>query len=78
LFHADGTYELKWYGPAPVDFAGTWKIRWDALPPTLVLTCKSSEIREELGMLRLIQLNDETLEAQHAKQSAHRYARVKK
>jgi hypothetical protein len=78
LFRADGTYELKWYGPAPVDFAGTWKIRWNALSPTLVLTCKTSEIPEELGKLRLIQLDDKTLEVKHAKQSAHRYARVKK
>jgi hypothetical protein len=78
LFRADGTYELKRYGPAGDDFAGTWKVRWDALPPTLVLTCKTSEIPEELGKLRLIQLDDETLEAQYAKQGAHRYARVKK
>jgi hypothetical protein len=78
LFRADGTYELKWYGPAPVDFAGTWKVRWDALPPTLILTCNTSEIPEELGTLKLIQLDDENLELKHAKQSAHRYARTKK
>jgi hypothetical protein len=28
LFRADGTYELKWYGPAPQDFAGSWKVRY--------------------------------------------------
>jgi hypothetical protein len=78
LFRADGTYELKMYGPAPIDLAGTWKVRWDALPPTLVLTSKTSEIPEELGKLRLIQLDDETLKAQYGKQDAHRYARVKK
>src|SRR5437870_7687927 len=58
LFRADGTYELKMYGPVPIDLAGTWKVRWDALPPTLVLTCKTAGIPEELGELRLIQLND--------------------
>ena len=78
LFRADGTYELKGYGPAPCDFAGTWKVRWDALPPTLVLTCKTLEIPEELTKLRLIRLDDETLEAKYNKQDAHRYARVKK
>src|SRR3954466_11743802 len=48
LFRADGTYELKRHGPVGDDFAGTWKVRRDALPPTLVLTCKTSEIPEEL------------------------------
>src|SRR6266511_2288512 len=43
-FRADGTYELKGHGPGLSDFAGTWKVRWDALPPTLLLTCKTSEI----------------------------------
>jgi hypothetical protein len=76
LFRADGTYELKGYGPGGDDFAGTWKVRWDALPPTLVLTCKTSEIPEELGKLKLIQLDDETLKAQYARQDAHRYARI--
>src|SRR5262249_42436109 len=78
LFRADGTYELKGYGPGGDEFAGTWKVRWDALPPTLVLTCKTSEIPEELGKLKLIQLDDETLKAQYAKQGAHRYARIRK
>jgi hypothetical protein len=78
LFRADGIYELKGFGPGGDDFAGTWKVRWDALPPTLVLTCKTSKIPEELAELRLIRLDDETLEAKYNKQDAHRYARVKK
>jgi hypothetical protein len=78
LFRADGTHELRGYGPAPIDLAGTWKVRWDALPPTLVLTCKTSEMPEELGKLRIMQLDDETLEVQYAKNHAHRYARAKK
>src|SRR5690242_20170500 len=44
VFQADGTYELKQYGPAPYDSAGAWKVCWDALPPTLVLTCKTSQV----------------------------------
>ena len=78
LFRADGTYEVKGYGPGGDDFAGTWKVRWDALPPTLVLTCKTPGIPEELAKLKLIRLDDKTLEAQYDKQGAHRYARVKK
>ena len=72
MFRADGTYELKRYGPGGDDYAGTWTVRWDALPPTLVLTCKTSEI-PELGKLKLIQLDDETLVAGDG-----RYAREKK
>ena len=78
LFRADGTYELNQYGPGGDDFAGTWKVRWDALPPTLVLTCKTPGIPEELAKLRLIQLDDKTFETQYDKEGGHRYARVKK
>ena len=72
LFRADGTYEVERYGPGGDEFAGTWKVRWDALPPTLVLTSKTPGI-PELGKLRLIQLDDETLVAGDG-----RYAREKK
>jgi len=81
LFRADGTYELTAYGPAPYDIAGTWKVRWDALPPTLVLTCKTSEIPDEVGKtteVKLIQLDDESLAVKHANPDVDRYARVKK
>ena len=64
LFRPDGTYELTGYGPAPDDSAGTWKVRWDALPPTLVLTCKTSAIPDEVGkttQLKLIKLDDKSL-----------------
>jgi hypothetical protein len=69
LFRADGTYELTGYGPAPFDSAGTWKIRWDALPPTLVLTCKTSEVPDVVGKTRevkLIKLDDTSLAIEYA------------
>jgi hypothetical protein len=81
LFRANGTYELTGYGPAPYDSAGTWKVRGDALPATLVLTCKSSEVPEEAGKtteVKLIRLDDETLAVQRGDQPAERYARVKR
>jgi hypothetical protein len=81
LFRADGTYELTGYGPAPYDTAGTWAVRWDALPPTLVLTCKTSEVAEEIGQiteLKLSRLDDEGLAVQYANETVHRYARSKK
>jgi hypothetical protein len=81
LFRANGTYELTEYGPAPDDSAGTWKVRWDALPPTLLLTCKTSEIADEVGKtteVKLIKLDDKSLAIEAADQSLGHYTRVKK
>jgi hypothetical protein len=81
LFRADGTYELTWYGPAPSDSAGTWKVRWDALPPTLVLVCKTSDVPDEVGTtteVKLIQLDDNSLAIKRASPDVDRYAREKK
>jgi hypothetical protein len=84
LFRADGTYELTGYGPAPYDSAGTWKVRWDALPPTLVLTCKTSEIPDEVAKtteVKLIKLDDESLAIEYANRNGSppgHYTRVKK
>jgi hypothetical protein len=84
VFRADRTYELKEYGPAPYDSAGTWKVRWDALPPTLVLTCKTSEVRDEVGKateVKLIKLDDKSLAIEYMNQNGNppgQYTRVKK
>jgi hypothetical protein len=80
-FRADGTYELTGYGPAPYDSAGTWTVRWDALPPTLVLTCKTSEVPDEVGKtteVKLIELDDKNLAVKCASPDVDRYARAKK
>jgi hypothetical protein len=81
LFRADGTYEWTGYGPGHMDSAGTWKVRWDALPATLVLTCKTSKIPEAVGKItevKLIRLDDATLTVEDATQTAYRYARGRK
>ncbi len=83
VFRADGTYELTEYGPAADDSAGTWKVRWDALPPTLVLTCTTSEIPEEVGKaleVKLVKLDDKTLAVEYTDQAGPpgRYTRAKK
>ena len=84
LFRADGTYELTEYGPAPHDSAGTWKVRWDALPPTLVLTCKAAEIPDEVGKtteVKLIKLDAKSLAIEYTSQNGNppgHYTRVKK
>jgi len=44
-FHADGTYELRHFTPGGNTLAGRWSLRWNALPPTLLLNCTSSDFR---------------------------------
>jgi hypothetical protein len=72
-FNADGTFELKHFTPGNNTLTGTWSIRWDALPPTLILTCKTSDFKtkdagrdeyEYLGTTReakLVELNEESV-----------------
>jgi hypothetical protein len=84
VFRADRTYELTEYGPANDDSRGAWKVRWDALPPTLILTCKTSEIEGDVGKtteFKLIKLDDKNLAIEYANQNGSpsgRYTRVKK
>jgi len=84
VFRADGTYELTGYGPAGRNSKGTWKVRWDTLPPTLVLTCTTSQLQEQKGKSRevkLIKLDDKNLVFKYANPngspSGH-YTKVKK
>jgi hypothetical protein len=80
LFRADGTYELKGYGPTGTNSAGVWKVRWETLPPTLVLTCKASDFAEEVGQTteaKFVRLDDESLAIRHPDQTVARYARAK-
>ena len=72
-FNADGTFEVKRFTPANNTLAGTWSLRWDALPPTLLLTFKTSDYRKRnpggpeykyVGKTleaRLLELNSEVL-----------------
>jgi uncharacterized protein (TIGR03067 family) len=59
---------------------GTWRVRWDALPPTLVLTCKASDYAGFVGKteeVHLVQLNGEALTYQYPGDGRPvRYARV--
>jgi hypothetical protein len=70
-FGRDGTFVLQHYTPGNNTLTGTWAIRWDALPPTLLLTYKTSDIqtrdatRSEFAYLgksrplKLFELNNE-------------------
>jgi hypothetical protein len=87
-FNADGTFELENYTPGQNSLTGTWSIRWDALPPTLVLMCKTSDFRkkdptrseyEYLGKaleLKILELDNDTFVFRSPRVKAEtRYAR---
>ena len=42
-FNADGTFDVQNFTPGRNRLTGTWFVRWDALPPTLVVTCKTCD-----------------------------------
>jgi hypothetical protein len=45
-FNPDGTFEVRHYTPGNNTFTGAWALRWEALPPTLLLTFKTSDIKK--------------------------------
>lgn len=80
-FEADGTFERRHYSPGNNRVAGTWELRWDALPPTLTFHGKTSDDPERLNkdfVVKLVELNDETLRYQYADEQSAPYERVKK
>ncbi|MCY2962321.1 MAG: hypothetical protein NT069_01490 [Planctomycetota bacterium] len=65
VFQLDGTYHRFGYGPGAGHFeSGKWKIEWNELPPTLVLTESPTETKysEEPFKVRLVKLNDKQLD----------------
>lgn len=44
-FNADGTFKLDNFTPGQNHLTGTWRLMWDAIPPTLVLTYQTSDFR---------------------------------
>jgi hypothetical protein len=89
-FNADGTFEVKHFTPGNNTLTGAWSIRWDALPPTLVLTCKTSDFKKKDPSrpeyeflakaleLRLLQLDSEHLAYQRTGGQPVSFARVSK
>ena len=66
VFDADGTFAVEHYSPGGNKLTGTWELRWNALPPTLALTLKTSDAPERIKVgqtweVKLIQLDDEAL-----------------
>jgi hypothetical protein len=76
---ADGSFERRNYSPGGNKLTGNWELQWNALPPTLVLSCKTSDDPDYVGKtskFKLIQLDDEALALGHRYED--RYKRVKK
>ena len=48
-FREDGTYSWIDFGPGSTTVSGKWSMRWDALPPTLVMTPTASTDKDYLG-----------------------------
>jgi hypothetical protein len=79
---ADGTFERRHYTPGNNTLSGTWAVRWDALPPTLALTCTASDAPDRIKVgettaVKLVRLDGEALAYQHPGGPPVRYARVK-
>lgn len=80
-FRADGTYERNHYGPGNATLSGKWKVRWDALVPTLVLTCEQSNREVLVGRtweVQITRLDDDGLSLDAEQRTAGRFKRAKK
>jgi len=76
---ADGAFERQHYSPGNHQLTGTWAVRWNALPPTLVMTCKTSDFSGYVGEtkeVKLVQLDNEALMYQYPGGQQVRYERV--
>lgn len=77
---ADGTYKRQHFSPQNNSLTGTWTVRWDALPPTLVLKCETSDRPFFAGRtteLKLLQLNEDALIYQYPQETTAQYNRLK-
>ena len=81
-FWANGTFERRQFSPGNHELTGTWEVRWDALPPTLGLTCKDSDSPRHIGTkaeVKLVQPDDTALALLHlGSDQPVSYKRVKK
>lgn len=78
--YPDGTFERQHYSPGNNSLIGSWEVRWNALPLTLVLTCERSDDPDRVGKIeevKLIQVDDKVLVYQGVDQPPITYQRVK-
>jgi hypothetical protein len=68
ILRPNGRFERSGYTPGNNKLSGTWKVRWDALPPTLVLKCDASDFDDNVGKSEefvILQLDEKTLGYQY-------------
>jgi hypothetical protein len=78
---ADGTYERRHYGPGNATLEGTWAVRWNALPPTMILTCTSASADVFVGNkleVKVIHLDEKVLNFQASDEGITQFKRIKK
>jgi hypothetical protein len=74
----DGTYARRLHGPGGNNSAGTWRLRWDTLPPTLALSCRTSDdpaYASRTLEVKVVRLDDARLVLQYQEQTPARYTR---
>jgi hypothetical protein len=81
-FAADGAFQLKNFTPGQNTLSGTWSIRWDALPPTLVILCKTAdfegyELLNKPLEVKLLELKSDSLALLLPNNRIFRYSRDK-
>ncbi len=79
-FRADGTFELKHYGPGGMEMTGSWRMRTIVQPPTLILTRGRSEDPDEVGKtleFKVVHLDAKALRLKSGPNTIHEYERVK-
>jgi len=68
IYRPDGTFQARHFTPGNNRLTGTWEVRWDALPPTLARTCKTSDDPHLVGRMwdaKIVQLDDKGLAYQY-------------
>jgi hypothetical protein len=74
----DGTYQRRLHGPGGNNSAGSWRLRWDTLPPTLALSCTTSDDPAYAGKtleVKVVQLDKTNLVLKYQEQVPARYTR---
>jgi hypothetical protein len=79
---ADGCFTWQHYGPGDASLAGTWSMKWDALPPTLRFACIHSTDPDYIGRVwevKVVELDEATLAVKRSPDAGlSRFSRTKK
>jgi hypothetical protein len=73
---ANGTYERRQFGPGGNTCSGAWNLSWDALPPTLTLSCTAADDPAYVGKTlkpKVVQLDEDNLALESPKRTIARF-----